>query len=128
LPRFSNPETAILRRMLNLEFKYKVPTATKIDDKSNVIEWHEDDQWIIDEIEDKEAKSCVKLPILYVIKDIDRVIMKNNNEMEFLLYQFLEHDKKRINENNHLFSIEKTQKEILRDLELFSNPVETLLS
>ena len=128
LPKFENPEVAILRRLLNLEFKNKVPTAIKVDDNGNVIEWKKDDLWIVEEIESKEHELGTKIPIPYVIKDFERIIMNDKDEMEFLLCQFLEHDKKRINENNHIFSIEKTNDEILRDLELFSNPIETLLS
>jgi hypothetical protein len=128
LPKFENPEAAILRRMLNLEFKNKVPTAMKIDENKDVIEWNKDDIWIVDDLKAKEKELDMKLPIPYVIKDIDKTISQNNDEMEFLLYQFLEHDKTRIYKNNHNFSIEKSHDEILKDLELYSNPVETLLS
>ena len=128
LLKFENPESAVLRRLLHLEFKYRVPTAIKIDNEGNVIKWNKDDQWIIDDLKAKEKELGVKLPIPYVIKDIDKKIINNNDEMEFILYQFLEHDKKRVNENNHVFSIEKSHDDILKDLELYSNPVETLLS
>ena len=128
LLKFENPEPAVLRRLLHLEFKYRVPTAIKIDNEGNVIEWNEDDQWIIDDLKSKEKELGVKLHIPYVIKDIDKKIIDDNDEMEFLLYQFLEHDNIRINENNHVFSIEKSHDDILKDLELYSNPIETLLS
>ena len=126
LLKFEKPEIAILRRLLHLEFKNRVPTATKTDN-NNVIEWNEDDQWIIDDLRNKEKKLGVNLNIPHVIKDIDKTISNDDDEMEFLLYQFLEHDKVRINENNHIFSIEKTYDEILNDLKLYSNPIETLL-
>jgi len=127
LPNFENPEPAILRRMLNINFKYRVPTATKVDDNNEVIDWHEDDLNIVKDLKNKRKELGIKLPIPHVQKDLEKKITDNDEEMEWLLHNSLEHERKRIQNNNRIFSIDKSDKKILDDLELYSKPVETLL-
>lgn len=121
LPKFKNLESALVNRILILNFKNIVP-------RNN----HPDDQYIIEDLKEKKEQlksnhpDWPELPIPFLNSDLENEIINDDSEMEFLIYQCLEHDKKRL-KNGGKFSIQKNRQEIENELVKHSEPIQHLL-